>query len=151
MIDRELVARIRHLFHAEHWKIGISRSGGNALLHPGYSLTSWKFSWLPSLPSRLNRSEPPQILSSGTSSRSGTAEEPWLFTLHPIPVCLFFRCISAYFVPTVPTLTPEALHKGLLPSCSAQIPRKHSVDPFPPSKYNRLGKATFRLGKETSS
>ena len=84
------------------WTCG---SGHNVLPRPSCFLTSWKPLWLLSLPGRPKKFEPPRIRFSGTMSRSGTAEEPRLFSRYPIPVCLLFALFT--FIPaTLPLSQP---------------------------------------------
>ena len=68
-------------------------------------------------PGRPKKSEPPRTRFSGTMSRSGTAEEPRLFTLHPIPVCLLFTLFA--LIPATLTLSQPQGRLCLLFSLSS--------------------------------
>ena len=110
---------------------------------PSCFLTSWKPLWLLSLPGRLKKSGPPRMRFSGTMSRSGTAKEPKLFTLHPIPVCLLFTLVA--LIPATLTLSQPQGQLCLLFSLSG--PKKNCLYPFFEPRSTSLKKANSYMSE----
>ena len=73
----------------------------------------------------------------GTMSRSGTAEEPRLFTLHPIPVCLLFTLFA--LIPATLTLSQPQGRLCLL--CSVANPKNTALHPLFEPRSTSLKKA----------
>ena len=78
-------------------------------------------------------------------SRSGTAEEPKLFTLHPIPVCLLFTLVA--LIPATLTLSQPQGQLCLLFSLSG--PKKTCLYPFFEPRSTSLRKANSYMQLES--